>query len=68
MMGHLAELIKGNPAYDDRVQLVNGTPTFNADNGFTASSNLKVIAQDSLARQPSWGCRSRDILGQQPQA
>ncbi len=35
-LGHLAGLIQGNPAYDSRVKLVNGTPTF-IGNGFSAT-------------------------------
>ncbi|MBW4554016.1 MAG: hypothetical protein KME35_23375 [Aphanocapsa sp. GSE-SYN-MK-11-07L] len=35
-LGHLAGIIQGNPAYDSRVQLVNGTPTFIGD-GFSAT-------------------------------
>jgi DNA/RNA endonuclease G (NUC1)/PKD repeat protein len=34
-LGHLAGLIQGNPAYDSRIQLLNGTPTF-VGNGFSA--------------------------------
>jgi large repetitive protein len=35
-IGDLAGLIQGNPAYDSRVQLVNGTSTFLGD-GFSAT-------------------------------
>jgi hypothetical protein len=31
ILGHLAGIIQGNPAYDRRVQLINGTPTFIGD-------------------------------------
>jgi hypothetical protein len=38
-MGHLAGIIQGNPAYDRRVKLINGTPTFIGD---TFTLTLKV--------------------------
>ncbi|NEQ98499.1 MAG: hypothetical protein F6K30_17565 [Cyanothece sp. SIO2G6] len=34
-LGHLSGIIHGNPAYDDRLQYINGTPTF-IGNGYTA--------------------------------
>jgi hypothetical protein len=48
-MGHLAGIIQGNPAYDRRVQLINGTPTFIGDT-FTLALKVKGARQLSLAR------------------
>ncbi|NET48228.1 MAG: PKD domain-containing protein, partial [Merismopedia sp. SIO2A8] len=52
-LGHLAGIIHGNPAYNDRIQYINGTPTF-IGNGYTAklTHDLSHLADPTQLMSP----------------
>ncbi|NEQ97870.1 MAG: PKD domain-containing protein, partial [Cyanothece sp. SIO2G6] len=52
-LGHLAGIIHGNPTYDDRLQYLNGTPTF-IGNGYTAelTHDLSHLADPTQLMSP----------------